>query len=58
VAEAAELTLALANTPQPVGRRLHHQEIEQTFRETHLDDQLKTFGIWQDWESGKRGRKD
>jgi Zn-dependent M28 family amino/carboxypeptidase len=58
VAEAAELTLALADTPQPVGPRLHHQEIEQTFRETHLDDQLRTFGIWQDWESGKRGRKD
>jgi carboxypeptidase Q len=56
VAEAAELTFALANTPEPIGKRLSHEEIEQTMRETHLDDQLKTFGIWRDWESGKRGR--
>ena len=32
-------------------------EIEQTMHETHLDDQLKTFGMWKDWESGKRGRR-
>ena len=56
VAEAAELTLALANAPQPVGPRLDRAQIEQTMRETHLDDQLKTFGIWKDWEDGKRGR--
>ena len=55
-AEAAELTLALANAPQPVGPRLSRQQVEQTMRETHLDDQLKTFGIWAEWESGKRGR--
>ncbi len=56
VAEAAELTLALADTPQPVGPRLDRAQIEQTLRETHLDDQLKTFGIWQAWENGVRGR--
>jgi carboxypeptidase Q len=56
VAEAAELTLALANTRQPVGPRLNRAQIGQTLRETHLEEQLKTFGIWQDWESGKRGR--
>ncbi len=38
--------------------RLHHAQIEQTLRETHLDDQLKTFGMWSAWESGKIGRKD
>jgi carboxypeptidase Q len=58
VAEAAELTLALANAPEPVAKRLSRSEIEQTMRETHLDDQLKKFGIWTDWQSGKRGRKD
>jgi carboxypeptidase Q len=58
VAEAAELTLALANTPEPVAKRLNRSEIEQTMRETHLDEQLKTFGIWTDWQNGKRGRKD
>jgi Zn-dependent M28 family amino/carboxypeptidase len=56
VAEAAELTLALASTPQPVGPRLTHAQIEQTLRETHLDQKLKTFGMWKDWEEGKRGR--
>ena len=56
VAEAAELTLALADTPQPVGPRLTRAEIEQTLRDTHLDEQLKVFGIWQEWESGERGR--
>jgi carboxypeptidase Q len=56
VAEAAALTFALANTPQPVGPRLNHAQIEETMRETHLDDQLKTFGIWKEWETGKRGR--
>ncbi len=58
VAEAATLTLALANAPERVGKRLNHAEIEQTMRETHLDEQLKTFGIWQDWVKGTRGRKD
>jgi hypothetical protein len=56
VSEAAALTFALANTNAPIGRRLNHAEIEQTMHETHLDDQLKTFGMWNDWENGKLGR--
>lgn len=56
VAEAAELTLALSDTPQQVGPRLTRPQIEQTLHETHLDEQLKIFGIWQEWVSGKRGR--
>ena len=58
VVEASALTIGLANAPAPPGQRLHHAQIEQTLRETHLEDQLKTFGMWGDWESGKRGRKD
>ena len=58
VAEAAALTMAIANSPARSGPRLNHAQIEQTLRETHLDEQLKTFGMWSDWESGKRGRKD
>lgn len=57
VAEAAELTFALASTPQPVGPRLDRAQVEQTFRETGLDKQLETFGIWKEWESGRRGRQ-
>lgn len=58
VVEASALAFGLANAPKPPGPRLHHAQIEQTLHETHLDDQLKTFGMWSDWESGKRGRKD
>jgi hypothetical protein len=58
VAEAAVLTYGLAQTPERIGPRLHHAAIEQTLRDTHLDDQLKIFGIWNDWEAGKRGRAD
>lgn len=56
--EASALTIGLATAPEPPGPRLHHAEIEQTLDETHLADQLKKFGMWSDWESGKRGRKD
>jgi carboxypeptidase Q len=58
VAEAAAVTFSLADAPERLGPRLHHAEIEPTLRDTHLDEQLKIFGIWEDWESGKRGRKD
>jgi len=58
VVEASALTIGLANAPAPPGQRLHHAQIEQTLRETHLEEQLKTFGMRNDWESGKRGRKD
>ena len=56
VAEAAVLTFGLANATDRVGPRLTRAEIEQTLRDTHLDEQLKVFGIWQQWESGRRGR--
>ena len=58
VVAASALTIGLANASMPPGPRLHHAQIEQTLRETHLEDQLKIFGMWGDWESGKRGRKD
>jgi len=58
VVEASAVTIGLANAPEPPGPRLHHAQIEQTLVETHLADQLKTFGMWSDWQTGKRGRKD
>lgn len=56
VAEGAELIFALANSPEPVGPRLDHAQVEQTLRETGLDKQMQTLGIWEDWERGERGR--
>jgi len=57
VAEAAALSIGLANLPQKIGPRLTHDQIEQTMRETNSVDMLKGSGIWDDWISGKRGRQ-
>lgn len=56
VAEAAALTFGLADASDRVGPRLNRAQIEQTLKETHLDEQLQTLGMWDDWTSKKRGR--
>jgi|SRR5262245_54128179 len=58
VAEAAAVTFGLASASKRIGPRLSRAQIEQTLIETHLDEQLKTFGMWDDWEKKKRGRSD
>ena len=58
VAEAAALTAGIANAPQRLGPRLHHAQIDQTLRDTHMDELMKTFGMWQPWQDGKWGRAD
>ena len=57
VAEAAALTVELADLPEKIGPRLTHDQIEQTMRDTKSVDLLKAFGIWDDWANGKRGRQ-
>jgi len=57
VTEAAVLTFALANSAERVGPRLGRAQVEQTLHETHLDDEMKAMGMWQDWINGKRGRE-
>ena len=56
IAIAAYLAYAIADSPERLGPRQNRAEIEALIRETHLDDQLKGFDMWSDWESGKRGR--
>ena len=56
-AMAAELVFELANSPQRIGPRYTRAQIEATFPETHLDEQMKGFGMWDDWANGTRGRK-
>ncbi len=56
VADAAVLTFALANAPGRVGPRLSRAQVEQTLHDAQLDDPLKLFGIWQQFEKGERGR--
>jgi hypothetical protein len=53
----AELIVELANAPARLGPRLTRAQIEETFKESHLDDQMKGFSVWEDWASGGRGRK-
>jgi len=57
VAEAAELAFALANAADRIGPRLNRTQIEQTLHETHLDQELKDMGMWDEWANGKRGRE-
>ena len=55
MAEAAELSFALANLPEKIGPRLTRAQIEQTMRETHSDEMFKTSGLWDAWQSRKAG---
>jgi Zn-dependent M28 family amino/carboxypeptidase len=56
-AMAAELVFELANAPQRIGPRYTRAQIEATFPETHLDEQMKGFGMWEEWAKGKRGKR-
>jgi carboxypeptidase Q len=55
VAVAATLMYELANASR-VGPRQDRAQIDALLKETHLDDQMKTFGIWSGYEQGTRGR--
>jgi Zn-dependent M28 family amino/carboxypeptidase len=56
-AMSAELMVELANMPQRLGPRLTRKQIEATFPDTHLDDAMKGFRIWDEWANGQRGRQ-
>lgn len=53
----AELVLELANTLNRIGPRYTRQQIEATFPQTHLDDEMKGFRLWSGWVDGTRGRE-
>jgi hypothetical protein len=57
VAEAAAITFAIAAAPERIGPRLTREEIDQTLRESQLDQQMKGFRVWDEWETGARGRQ-
>jgi Zn-dependent M28 family amino/carboxypeptidase len=54
---AAVAVSSIANAPARVGKRQNRAEIEQVLAKSGLADQMKTYGLWADWEHGKRGRK-
>jgi carboxypeptidase Q len=57
VAEAAALSVGIADLPAKIWPRLTHDQIEQTMRESNSVDMLKANAIWDDWVSGQRGRQ-
>ena len=54
---AAVAVSGIANAPGRLGKRQSRAEIERVLEKSGVADQMKTYGLWADWESGKRGRK-
>ena len=44
-------------TPERIGKRQSRAEVARVLEKSGIADQMKTYGLWADWESGKRGRK-
>jgi carboxypeptidase Q len=52
---ASAVVWALAEDPERFGRRQTREEIVKLVTDTKLDAQMKAFGQWEDFQSGKRG---
>ena len=53
---AAVAVTGIANAPARLGSRQTRAEVAKLLQRTGLADQMKTYSLWEDWESGKRGR--
>lgn len=53
---AAVAVSGLANAPERLGTRQSRAEIAKLLEKSGLDKQMKTYGLWEDWEKGQRGR--
>ncbi len=56
-AVAGLLAFSIAEHSAPLGRRLSRVEVETLLKQTKLDEQMKTEGLWHSWDSGERGRQ-
>jgi hypothetical protein len=54
-AVAAALAYGLAEMAERPASRQSRQEVEQLIERTKLDQQMKLFGQWEPWQTGKRG---
>jgi hypothetical protein len=54
---AALTAWGIADRAEPLGKRLSRAELDTLVKETGLDEQMKTLGYWEQWQSGARGRK-
>ena len=56
-AQVAALTvLGIANLPEKLGKRLSREDVGYLLEDTGVDDQMKFLRLWEQWESGERGR--
>jgi carboxypeptidase Q len=53
---AAAVMWAFAENPDRPARRQSKVEVDKLITDTRLDEQMKLFGQWEDWTSGRRGR--
>jgi hypothetical protein len=53
---ASALTLGLANAEITWDRQTR-EEVEQLIATTDLEEQMRSFNVWKDWEEGSRGRQ-
>ena len=54
---AALTAWGIADRAELVGKRLSRGELDQLVKDTGLDQQMKVLGYWDDWQSGRRGRR-
>ncbi|MBI3450355.1 MAG: M28 family peptidase [Acidobacteria bacterium] len=54
---AAALVYGLAEAKERPGRRQSRAEVDALLKETRLDQQMKAFGQWEEWISGKSGAR-
>ncbi len=54
---AAVTAWGIADRAEPLGRRLNRAETEKLLKDTGLDEQMKTQGYWEGFQSGARGRQ-
>ena len=54
---AAVMAWGIADRGEPLGKRLSRAELEELLKRTGLDEQMKTEGFWEGWQSGARGRQ-
>jgi hypothetical protein len=56
-AVAALMAFGLADMGERPAPRQTREEIDRVLRKTGLDKQMQTYGLWEAWEKGQRGRR-
>lgn len=54
---AAVTVSGLANATERLGPRQSREQVEKVLSTHGLGAQMKTYGLWKEWEEGKRGRQ-